>query len=367
VNRQPRTPPPGLVPRRHLSAGSSLPEALAAWIVYLGAAKPSPATLAAYQRDVEGIGARLAVLEDLGDLEAVRLGDLERPALRAAFASWAADHAAASVRRAHSAWSSLFDFLVAEGVRDGNPMAAIPKPKTPATLPRAIRARDAVTRLLRTAAEPDPRARQPWPARDLALVATFCVTGIREAEAASLDIGSLSGEPGARRLEVRGKGGKARPIPVDPVLDQVLSEYQSERADRFPKHDLDRPTTPFFVDVRGRRMSVHQVRYLVDRLYVRAGIRAQVPAGALVHALRHTFATAALEAGADVVELQELLGHASLETTRRYLSATAQGLRHVIEGHPNQAALRTVHTSEPTALTVGAIGDADGKSPEKSG
>ena len=74
------------------------------------------------------------------------------------------------------------------------------------------------------------------------------------------------------------------------------------------------------------RLTVDQVRYLVDRLYVRAGIRAHVPAGALVHALRHTFATSALEAGADVVELQELLGHASLETTRRYLSATGQGL-----------------------------------------
>ena len=76
------------------------------------------------------------------------------------------------------------------------------------------------------------------------------------------------------------------------------------------------------------------------KLYVRAGLRAQVPAGALVHALRHTFATSALEAGADVVELQELLGHASLETTRRYLSATAQGLRHVIQAHPAQEALR---------------------------
>jgi site-specific recombinase XerD len=137
-----------------------------------------------------------------------------------------------------------------------------------------------------------------------------------------------------------GKGGKARPIPIDPVLDRVLTAYQKERASRFPTHDLDHPATPLFVDVRGRRLSVDQVRYLVDRLYVRAGIRAQVPTGALVHALRHTFATAALEAGADVVELQELLGHASLETTRRYLSATGQGLRHVIQAHPSQAALR---------------------------
>jgi site-specific recombinase XerD len=311
-----------------------------AWLVNLGAAKPSPATLLAYRRDVEGVGSRLAALEGLGDFTGVGLADLNRSALRAAFSSWAGDHAASSVRRAHSAWSNLFDFLVAEGVLDGTPMAAIPKPKTPAALPRSIRARDAITRLLKAAGEPDPRSRQPWPTRDLAMVATFCVTGIREAEAVGLDLGSLSGEPGARRLEVKGKGGKARPIPIDATLDQVLAAYQRERAARFPRHDLDHPATPLFVDVRGRRLSVDQVRYLVDRLYVRAGIRAQVPAGALVHALRHTFATSALEAGADVVELQELLGHASLDTTRRYLSATAQGLRHVIQAHPSQAALR---------------------------
>jgi integrase/recombinase XerD len=333
--------PSTVAPRRKLTTKSPLNDAVQAWLVNLGAAKPSPATLAAYRRDVEGIGSRLAVLEGVDELERVAVADLTRPALRAAFASWAGDHAAASVRRAHSAWSNLFDFLVAEGILDGNPMAAVPKPKTPVVLPRSIRARDAIARLLAVAVEPDPRSRQRWPARDLAVVATFCVTGIREAEAVGLDIGSLSGEPGARRLEVVGKGGKARPIPIDPVLDEVLSAYQKERAARFPKHDLDHPGTPLFVDVRGRRLSVDQVRYLVDRLYVRAGIRAQVPSGALVHALRHTFATAALEAGADVVELQELLGHASLETTRRYLSATGQGLRHVIQAHPGQAALRT--------------------------
>jgi site-specific recombinase XerD len=73
----------------------------------------------------------------------------------------------------------------------------------------------------------------------------------------------------------------------------------------------------------------------------RAGLRARLPAGALVHALRHSFATSALEAGADVVELQTVLGHASLDTTRRYLDATAEGLREVVRGHPGQMALRS--------------------------
>lgn len=345
VPRTPRaTTPATLAPRRRISAGSPVTDAVEAWLINMGAAKPSPATLAGYRRDLEGITGRLAVLEGLAEdvtqLERVSVSDLDRQALVSAFASWASDHAAASVRRAHSAWSSFFDFLVAEAVIDGNPMAAIPKPKTPSSMPRSIRAPDAVGRLLRTAAEADSRARDPWPARDLALIATFCVTGVREAEAAGLSIGSLAGEPGARRMEVRGKGNKVRPVPIDPALDQVLDVYLRERADRFPKEKLDHPSTPLFVDVQGRRMTVDQIRYLVEKLYVRAGIRASVPAGALVHALRHTFATSALEAGADVVELQELLGHASLETTRRYLSATAQGLRHVIAAHPGQAALR---------------------------
>jgi integrase/recombinase XerC len=168
----------------------------------------------------------------------------------------------------------------------------------------------------------------------------FLVSGIREGEAVSLGMASIAGPAGARRLEVTGKGNKSRAIPIDPALEEVLAAYQANRAARFCDHDLDHPSTPLLVDSRGRRLAAHQMRYLIERLYTRAGLPARIPAEAMVHALRHSFATDALQAGADIVELQALHGHASLDTTRRYLDASTEGLRDIIKGHPSQVALR---------------------------
>lgn len=316
--------------------GVPLVAALDSWLQHLGTTKPASATVAAYRRDVVGVARRMAAPDDVGVL---RLEDLSKGALRAAFSSWASDHAAASVLRAHSAWSRFFDFLVAEDLWEGNPMAAVAKPKRPKGVPRAIRHPDAAARLLATAAVADPEARAPWPERDLALVATFCVTGIRVGEAVGLGMASLDGPPGDRHLLIAGKGAQAREIPVHDPLEAALQAFLLTRAARFPGHDLDHPCSPLFVDVRGRRLSADQIKYLIERLYVRAGIRAQVPPGALVDALRHTFAIAALQAGADVIELQNLLGHASLETTRRYLDASAASVREVTGSQRGQVAL----------------------------
>lgn len=135
-------------------------DAAGAWLDHLGNARTSSATLAAYRRDLDGIARRIA---DPGDVARLRLRALTKGALRAGFASWATDHAASSVRRAQSAWSSFFDFLVTEDLREGNPMAAVPKPRRTAAPPRAIRHPEAASRLLATAAAADPRGRNPWP------------------------------------------------------------------------------------------------------------------------------------------------------------------------------------------------------------
>lgn len=323
-------------------SGNRFTEWVSRFLQQLAVRKPSPHTVAAYRRDLEGVGRRVAAQCGYGeDLELLQLDDLSKRALRAAFASWAEDHAAASIRRAWSAWNGFFEHLVIEEAVLGNPMGAITPPRPSRGKPKAIPGEDVASVLLTTAATVDPTSRHPWPARDLALVATFLVTGIRLSEAVNLNLGSLDGPPGARRLIVVGKGNKPRTVPIEDSLEELLMRYLTERRDRFPKMRFDDLRQPLFARTdNGDRFTRQQVEYLVDKLYRRAGIRSRIPEGALVHALRHTFATTALDNGVHVVELQELLGHASLDTTRRYLDATAAQLRHAVASHPAQAALR---------------------------
>ncbi|MEA3217656.1 MAG: integrase/recombinase XerC [Acidimicrobiia bacterium] len=320
--------------------------------------KPSPHTLAAYRRDLEGVGRRIAAAAGV-DLDHVGLEHLDRMSLRGAFADWAADHAAASIRRAWSAWNSLFEFLVAEELVEANPMNAITPPRSVRGRAKVIAGDDVAIRLLETAGSDDPTGRHPWPARDVALLGTFLVTGVRLSEAVGLDMGSIDGPPAARRLAVVGKGKKVRTIPVEPPLEILISDYLDERWERFPRHRRNDRRAPLFVRAdNGERPSRQQVQHWVDKIYRRAGVRGQVPQGALVHALRHTFATSALDHGVDVVELQELLGHSSLDTTRRYLDATAAGLREAIAAHPAQAALKRFTGPRPAGSPRPAGRDA---------
>jgi site-specific recombinase XerD len=322
-----------------LGPDDPLPVHVEAFLHLLGTKKPSANTIGAYRRDLIGVATRIAALRGTS-VERLQLEELTKGSLRAGFASWAADHAEASVLRARSAWSGFFDYLVAEDLLEGNPMAAVGKPKLRRDTAKVLRASDAAQRLLETAAQPDPRARNPWPERDVALVATFLVTGIRLGEALALTAQSIDGPPGARRLRVVGKGGVARSVPIDQSLEQQLGIYLATRRTRFPRRNPEARGAPLFVGTNGEAMTRSAVQYSIARLYRRAGLGAHKPAGALVHALRHSFATQALETGADVVEVQELLGHSDLKTTRLYLQATADQLRDVVRAHPAQIALR---------------------------
>ncbi|MGF1599681.1 MAG: tyrosine-type recombinase/integrase [Acidimicrobiales bacterium] len=306
--------------------------------------KHSPHTLAAYRRDFDAI---LAQLPDIVGVEggALTVEDLHVATLRRAFAT-ISHQSAATISRTWSTWNQLFTFLVSEQVIPGNPMAAVEKPRVPRSRPKAITGDDSVERLLRAASRGRSGARNPWPERDFAVIVTLLTCGLRLSELLDLTLRSIDGPPGDRVIGVRGKGNKERTVPLEPEVETIIVGYLESRLRRFPGRLP--PGSPLFVADSGQPMRRGGLQYLVDGLYRNAGIRTSVPAGALVHALRHTFATSLARNGASGVELQRLLGHESLATTQRYVDATAREIRAAARTNDAYAALRTIADEEST-------------------
>ncbi|MCP4228112.1 MAG: tyrosine-type recombinase/integrase [Actinomycetia bacterium] len=300
--------------------------------------KHSPHTLAAYRRDFDAIQAELMVVLET-EAEHITVGQLDVKTLRRAFAA-ISHQSAATISRTWSTWNQLFTFLVAEQVIPGNPMAAINKPRGPKSRPKAIAGEDSVERVLRVAAKGRSGARDPWPERDFAVVVTLLTCGLRLSELLSLTIRSIDGTEGDRVIGVRGKGNKERTVPLEPEVESILTEYLESRLRRFPGRLSVQ--APLFVANSGEPLARGGLQYMVEQLYREAGIRSSVPAGALVHALRHTFATSLARNGATGVELQRLLGHESLATTQRYVDATAREVRAAARSNEAYATLETI-------------------------
>lgn len=319
--------------------------------------KDSEHTLAAYRRDLR------IITGIIGDQTATPVDDiiietLSLRTMRAAFSEFAGDHAKASIQRCWSTWHGFFNYLVAEGLVEGNPMAGVARPKTPHRTPKAFD-EQAEDRIFEALLSGVTYGRDPWPELDLAVIFTTLVTGVRSAELLELNIGSLDGPSGERRLHVHGKGDSDRTIPIEPGLEDVLDAYLSSRAHRFPVHasrrslpDDPRPidrfpsTAPLFVSRDGERMQRGALQYLVRTVYRRAGVESQRQKGALVHALRHTMATRLIEnPNTTVVQLMELLGHRSLATTQNYVKAAGREVRQVAASNPAYARLRAQPTS----------------------
>ncbi|WP_133878031.1 tyrosine-type recombinase/integrase [Paractinoplanes brasiliensis] len=291
--------------------------------------KPSVHTLKAYERD-------LTLVVGLMDKEAVTLGDLSPRLLRAAFARFASTRAPASVARAWTSWNAFFTFLVTEQVVPGNPMSAVDKPRPAPHSPKPLRGEDTPEQLLRAVSARDDRQRDPWPERDVAVLALALCAGLRLSELLALRVGSFHGRPGERRVDVAGKGGRPRTVPVEPELDAVVQRYVDSRRVRFGRARADEA---LLVDRKGAPLQRGGLQYLVSSCFRRAGINERVPRGAQLHALRHTFATRLAEDGANASEIMRLLGHASLATSQNYIEVTAEQQRAAVRANRTNRAL----------------------------
>ena len=326
----------------------SLAEAVEEFLRSRAALKQAANTLAAYRRDLTGLGEVLAAQAGCGGgPERLELAAVTGRTLRAAFAEFAQPRAASSIGRAWSVWNQFFTFLVADELAPGNPMGSVGRPKAPHRYPKPLRGEDTPERLLESAAAPvdHTRRRAPWPERDFAVLAVLLCAGLRSTELMELTLASVGGRAGERILTVRGKGGKERAVPVEPELEAVIEEYLASRADRFGGREPGR-SDPLFVGGDGLRLGRGALQYLVERSYREAGVSGQVPRGASVHALRHTFATRLAEDGASAVEIMRLLGHASLTTSQNYIDATAREQRAAIRASRTSRALRRVAGAE---------------------
>lgn len=258
---------------------------------------------------------------------------------------------AASISRKLSSLRSFFRFLVRRGVVEHNPARAVRSPKRRKALPRALDVDDAFrlveepTRSSRrtagSASSAPPAASSP-PApgsrdqalrlRDRAVLEVLYASGLRVSECCALDLGDVDRDRfGTALVHVRrGKGGKARQVPLGSQAERALSAYLAARDRLCDARTGHLDAHALFVNYRGTRLTPRSVQRMVGRCVITAGTADATP-----HALRHSFATHLLDGGVDLRSIQELLGHASLASTQIYTKVSLDYLMTVYDqNHP---------------------------------
>lgn len=247
-------------------------------------------------------------------------GDVGRRTLRRYLAALAERGLArATIARRASLARTWFALLVRRGVIEHDPAATLESPRADRPLPRVLRV-DEVDRLLVA-----PDADTAVGCRDRALLELLYASGARVSEACGLDLGAL--DLAQRQVRLAGKGGRERIVPLGAPAVAALRRYVAEARPRLVGGEA---TNAVLLDSRGRRLGPRDARTAVTRAARAAGLAHVTP-----HTLRHAFATHLLDRGADLRQVQELLGHASLATTQRYTHLSRGRLQEVhARAHP---------------------------------
>jgi integrase/recombinase XerC len=299
--------------------------ALEAWLGYLAQERrASPRTLESYRFGVAAYLDFLARHQGKA-FSAQALGAVSAADVRAFLAvrRQGADGAGLSPRSLSQNLSAVRSFHRWLDRRLGIANDAVPLvrgPRVKPSLPRPV-SEDQARGLLHEAGA--DAALEPWEAaRDAAVLTLLYGCGLRISEALSL---TGRDAPLGETLRIVGKGDKTRITPVLPVVRQAVETYV-----RLSPHALS-PDRPLFRAKRGGPLSPRHMQATMAKLRGALGL----PERATPHALRHSFATHLLGAGADLRSIQELLGHASLSTTQKYTAVDAEGLMAVYaKAHP---------------------------------
>jgi integrase/recombinase XerC len=253
------------------------------------------------------------------DLEVIRgfLGELHRER-----------QSRATVARKVSAVRTFFRYLLREGLVEKDPASLVIAPKREQKVPAHLSV-DEMAHLLET-----PDTSLPLGRRDRAILELFYASGMRLSELVGLDMEDL--DLAGRMVRVMGKGRKERIVPFNQKAAGALRAWLKDRhALRANLKSEARSSKlyedPLFVNARGGRLTGRSVQRLLARYVTSCSTRF----GISPHALRHSFATHLLQAGADLRAIQELLGHVRLSTTQRYTHLNVAQLLEVYrKSHP---------------------------------
>ncbi len=211
-----------------------------------------------------------------------------------------------------------------QGRLKGNPLAGLSLPKLEKRLPKFLT--EEQMKLLLTGPQRllENAAIEPFAAwRDRLALELLYGGGLRVSELVGLDYGAIDRAGGVAR--VRGKGGKERLCPLGRVAMAVLARFREHYAPRTG------PADPVLATPAGARLTVRSIQLMLKRYLALAGL----PHDLTPHKLRHAYATHLLNAGADLRLVQELLGHARLETTQVYTHVSVARLKDVYDqAHP---------------------------------
>lgn len=287
---------------------------LEAWLDHLHVERgASPHTLRAYRSDLVAVFASAGVHLDGGR----RGASLERltpsAVLRWLRSERRAGRAATSTARRLAALRGFVRFALSLGALESDPTQGLPGARTWDRLPKSL-SRAAVDRLLDSV-----EGRRPTDVRDRALLEALYATGARVQEACDWRLQDL--RLGDRVMRCIGKGRKERWVPLGERAAEALGVWLEEARPRLDRAGVER----LFVSRSGLPLDRHRVFRMLRARAVKAGLAPDLSP----HTLRHSFATHLLEGGADLRSVQELLGHASVQTTQVYTHVDRKRLKKV--------------------------------------
>ena len=235
-----------------------------------------------------------------------------------------------TISRKVAALRSFYRYLLREGVVAVNPAELVQLPRCEKYIPVVLSA-DEMLALLQVKFAEDAAGR-----RDRAMIELFYSAGIRLSEMTGLNLGDIRFQEGL--VKVRGKGRKERIVPAGRPALLAIEAYLQKRPELWKEGTDKEGQEALFLSTRGKRMNPRGVSRVVEWVVRESGIGRKISP----HALRHTFATHLLDAGADLRSIQEMLGHKSLSSTQKYTAVSVSRLMEIYDrAHPRAGGGKT--------------------------